>query len=422
VRRLPAILVVAAIALWLPGCSLFKKSTGGGGGAADPPNQLPPPKFPTADPKSDPLNGQSRNSTGNGMLAGRVLDGNSKPPAETSLLFVRADAKDDSAGQETKVDRNGYFTIEKLDRGGKYKLIARGKEGDRTVAGTYYATATNVHVVIQMDEKYVASTTPAIQQPYSTLNDDKKFEPLSPQQPAKEVPSSAWQPSEGVKVAGAELPAPPKQDPSSDFKQSGSYVIPQPLEIPQPRHEINLPTKASVPAIAKNAPDNLGPARVPSSVIIGNKIDNFALADAFNSEPWEFKSNHKGKLVLLDFWGTSCEPCLRTIPTLKKLQTEFGSQGLEVVGIAYEKGGTAIEQGERINKVCQRLRVNYRQLLGTSDHGDIRAQLGVELIPTLILVDENGNLLWRHTGEPSDAKREELRSLIVRRLIGGTRN
>jgi len=133
VRRLPAILVVAAIALWLPGCSLFKKSTGGGGGAADPPNQLPPPKFPTADPKSDPLNGQSRNSTGNGMLAGRVLDGNSKPPAETSLLFVRADAKDDSAGQETKVDRNGYFTIEKLDRGGKYKLIARGKEGDRTV-------------------------------------------------------------------------------------------------------------------------------------------------------------------------------------------------------------------------------------------------------------------------------------------------
>src|SRR6185369_17367288 len=124
---------------------------------------------------------------------------------------------------------------------------------------------------------------------------------------------------------------------------------------------------------AKNASENLGPARVPSSVIVGNKVENFALKDAFNDTAWEFRTDRTGKLVLLDFWGSWCTPCLRTIPKLINLLTRFGHD-LQVIGIAYEQGGSVLEQSQRVNEVCKRERINYRQLLGTSEDSDIRAK------------------------------------------------
>jgi thiol-disulfide isomerase/thioredoxin len=182
-----------------------------------------------------------------------------------------------------------------------------------------------------------------------------------------------------------------------------------------------LPTRASVPAIPKNASENLGPARVPSSVIVGDRVENFALKDAFNDAPWEFRTDRKGKLVLLDFWGSWCKPCLQTIPKLINLQTRFGNHGLEVIGIAYEKGGSVREQSQRVNEVCKREPINYRQLLGTYNDGDIGAKLRVTRFPTLILLDEQGKELWRHDELLSDAKLDELRRLIAEQLSVGSR-
>ncbi|MGI8883425.1 MAG: TlpA disulfide reductase family protein, partial [Pyrinomonadaceae bacterium] len=43
--------------------------------------------------------------------------------------------------------------------------------------------------------------------------------------------------------------------------------------------------------------------------------------------------NLQGKIVILDFWATYCLPCLEEIPHLKQLQTKYGKENLEIVGL-----------------------------------------------------------------------------------------
>src|SRR5437899_2017370 len=105
-----AMLAVGILAL--PGCALFNKkgtdskapaSAGPGGGT-------PPAKFPTS---SDPLinGGNASKGYGGALLAGRVIDSYSKPPADTSIRLVSLDGKATGSSQEVNVTPEGYFTI-----------------------------------------------------------------------------------------------------------------------------------------------------------------------------------------------------------------------------------------------------------------------------------------------------------------------
>jgi thiol-disulfide isomerase/thioredoxin len=165
------------------------------------------------------------------------------------------------------------------------------------------------------------------------------------------------------------------------------------------------------------APNATAPARppVPFCVLTGNVLNNFALND-LNGQPWEFR-NRRGRLVLLDFWGTWCLPCQHAIPHLKILQQQYGPYGLEVVGIAYENGGTLAEQVQRVNLVSQRLRINYRLLLGGDRNSPcpVRTQFGIHVWPTVVLLNENGQILYR--GDGLDQQKLQDLDLIIRQQL-----
>src|SRR5262249_30739919 len=72
-----------------------------------------------------------------------------------------------------------------------------------------------------------------------------------------------------------------------------------------------------------------GPIPVPSSIKVGLRVENFALYD-LRLARWELKREANGKLVLLDFWKTTCAPCLQEITTLNVLTSKYRAQGLEV--------------------------------------------------------------------------------------------
>lgn len=76
-----------------------------------------------------------------------------------------------------------------------------------------------------------------------------------------------------------------------------------------------------------------------------------------------------GKVVILNFWATWCEPCRREIPLLKALQAQYGEKGLQVVGVA-------IDSRDAILDFAERLGVDYPVLYGVEAAMDVAASYG----------------------------------------------
>jgi thiol-disulfide isomerase/thioredoxin len=76
-----------------------------------------------------------------------------------------------------------------------------------------------------------------------------------------------------------------------------------------------------------------------SKGLIGNKAPDFHGDFAVNGKPIKL-SDLQGKVVLLDFWGVWCPPCVGSLPHLIELNAKYKSRGLEVIGFLdynYEK-------------------------------------------------------------------------------------
>jgi thiol-disulfide isomerase/thioredoxin len=158
-----------------------------------------------------------------------------------------------------------------------------------------------------------------------------------------------------------------------------------------------------------------GPTPVPSSVKVGLRLENFALYD-LNLQPWELRSQAQGKLLLLDFWKTTCPPCLQEIPTIKMLASQYRPLGLEVVGIAYEDAGTVMSQANNVAGIARERGINYQVLLGGGANCPLKRNLNVRAWPTLVLLDETGGVIWQHEGALDRAAFSDLDLAIKWRL------
>ena len=98
-------------------------------------------------------------------------------------------------------------------------------------------------------------------------------------------------------------------------------------------------------------------------------------------------TDYRGKVVIVDFWGTWCPPCRAEIPSFVRLQEEYGPQGLQIIGLSYEK--SAPKSATRTVQTFMAANgINYPCALGTRD---ILNQVpGFEGFPTTIFLDKTG--------------------------------
>ena len=113
----------------------------------------------------------------------------------------------------------------------------------------------------------------------------------------------------------------------------------------------------------------------------------------------------KGKVVLLNFWATWCEPCRQELPELISLQTQYKDR-LQIIGISEDDDPPA-----KVLQFAQRQGINYPIVMATSELTD--AYGGVPALPTSFVIDTQGRVVQRHTGIYSvDAYNREFRSLL----------
>jgi len=102
-------------------------------------------------------------------------------------------------------------------------------------------------------------------------------------------------------------------------------------------------------------------------------------------------SDLRGKAVLLNFWATWCGPCKIETPWLVELQNQYGSQGLQVVGVAMDDSGK-----DEIAKFAKDMGVNYPVLLGKEAVGD--AYGGVPALPESFFIGRDGKIVDKIIG------------------------
>jgi len=111
-------------------------------------------------------------------------------------------------------------------------------------------------------------------------------------------------------------------------------------------------------------------------------------------------ADYKGKVVLVNFWATWCDPCRVEIPGLIDMQNKYGSKGFTVLGIAMDDEGKSVVAPflakERFDVDGQKLPMNYPIVIGNDNVADKFG--GLFGYPTSVLISPDGKIVKRVTG------------------------
>jgi thiol-disulfide isomerase/thioredoxin len=116
----------------------------------------------------------------------------------------------------------------------------------------------------------------------------------------------------------------------------------------------------------------------------------------------------KGKVLVVNFWATWCEPCKEEMPRFIKLQDEYGARGLQFVGVA-------IDQPEKVRTFAKDIGLNYPTLVGGYGAIELSKTFGnsVGALPFTVVLNRSGGVVHTQLGPLKDS---QLQSMI-RQLI-----
>ena len=101
-----------------------------------------------------------------------------------------------------------------------------------------------------------------------------------------------------------------------------------------------------------------------------------------------------GKVVVLEYWGVNCPPCVAALPELAKMDKRYRDDGLVMIGAECQGSSE-----EAIGKLTKKARVEYTIVSGAS--GPVQ----VNGIPHAVVFDPSGKMIWN--GNPHDSEFEK---------------
>jgi len=111
-------------------------------------------------------------------------------------------------------------------------------------------------------------------------------------------------------------------------------------------------------------------------------------------------ASYKGKVVLLNFWATWCEPCRVEIPWIIEFQQKYSPKGFTMLGVAMDDEGKSVVDPfihkTQFNVDGHSTTMDYPIVLGSDD---IASKLGGLIgLPTSVIISRDGKIVKRYIG------------------------
>jgi len=154
---------------------------------------------------------------------------------------------------------------------------------------------------------------------------------------------------------------------------------------------------------ALSSASELGAAGAPSPLVPGDVAPEWKVI-GWSDGTVRTVADFRGKVLVIDFWGDWCQPCIRLIPVLKKLEQKFGPQGVDFVSIH-----TA---GSTMDRIKVFLKRNGWLVPAGVDAGDsalsgaTTLRYGVIGFPTLVVVGRDGRIVFSSSADMLPSRRE----------------
>lgn len=138
---------------------------------------------------------------------------------------------------------------------------------------------------------------------------------------------------------------------------------------------------------------------------IGSRLPDFSVKDLQGREI--SSADLRGKVVLIDFWATWCQPCKKEMPGYQKLVDRYGPGGFAVVGFKLD----TMKDVEDPVRFARKIGVRYPLAVAVDD---IKQKFGgIEGLPTTLIYDRGGILRKKIIGfEYTDVIESELKLLL----------
>ena len=111
-------------------------------------------------------------------------------------------------------------------------------------------------------------------------------------------------------------------------------------------------------------------------------------------------SQYKGKVVLLNFWETTCGGCKIEIPWFIEFEKRYKRRGLAVIGVALDEDGWI-----PVKPFVTKKKMNYRVVIGNDG---LARSYGVESLPATFLIGRDGRIVSADVGRLVDRAKCEI--------------
>ncbi len=165
----------------------------------------------------------------------------------------------------------------------------------------------------------------------------------------------------------------------------------------------------AVVGLAGCTPHAAGPPPPQESVVaageIGSRLPEFSLEDLQGRKI--SSADLRGKVVIVDFWATWCQPCKKEMPGYQSLVDRYGARGFAVVGFKFD----VMPDTEDPVQFARKIGVRYPLAVAAED---LKAKFGgIEGLPTTLIYDRQGTLRQKIVGfEYTSVVESEVKPLL----------